>query len=492
MKRFLLVAFLALPAAAQSPLTFADLAGWWSAAPEHGGESTPVAMQFVEMDGRPEAHLSVPAIGGYDINLGTVEISGNAIDTKGLSFPLTWNPETGTLSGRLPAEAAPVYDIPIEFRRGEPMPVPPAKEWRARRPKFRWTTDLGAPVWAGLEREPETGTLYIGDEQGSLHALDPEGQVRWTFATGKAIRAQPRVVGRHVYVHSDAGYLFKLERDSGREVWRARIDAGSEPRLPTDQPETRWDRYGSSVVTDGKRLFVASRDKHLYALDAKTGRERWRVEAGDIMTATPVLHGGNVIFAAYDGQVRAVSASDGKPRWTYDAKLAVAGDLTIADGRVLAGSRTYDLIALDAKTGRELWKRYYWFSWIESPPVVRDGVVYTGSSDATNIYAVDLADGAFRWKTPVPGYSWQRVAVDDDLVIAGTSGAGAYPGRRAGSLLALDRASGGIRWMILDPPDEATAKARTPWGFGASPVIADDLVYAADLAGRVYAIELRQ
>src|SRR5690606_911180 len=118
--------------------------------------------------------------------------------------------------------------------------------------------------------------------------------------------------------------------------------------------------------------------------------------------------------------------------------------------------------------------------------------VYTGSSDATNIYAVDLADGAFRWKTPVPGYSWQRVAVDDDLVIAGTSGAGAYPGRRAGSLLALDRASGGIRWMILDPPDEATAKARTPWGFGASPVIADDLVYAADLAGRVYAIELRQ
>jgi hypothetical protein len=43
----------------------------------------------------------------------------------------------------------------------------------------------------------------------------------------------------------------------------------------------------------------------------------------------------------------------------------------------LAGSSTYDLIALDAASGKELWKSYRWFSWIESPPVVRDGVLYT-------------------------------------------------------------------------------------------------------------------
>ena len=127
----------------------------------------------------------------------------------------------------------------------------------------------------------------------------------------------------------------------------------------------------------------------------------------------------------------AVSAKDGKPRWTYDAKLAVAGDVVVAENRVLIGSRSYDLIALDAASGKELWKRYYWFSWIESPPAVHSGVIYTGSSDATNVYAISLAHGTLFWKTAVPGYSWQRTAVNDELVIAGTAGAGAYPGPAA-------------------------------------------------------------
>jgi outer membrane protein assembly factor BamB len=236
---------------------------------------------------------------------------------------------------------------------------------------------------------------------------------------------------------------------------------------------------------------VASRDKNVYALDSKTGRELWRVATGDIMTATPAVYRDLVIIASFDGKVQALSAKDGARRWIHDARLAVAGDLTVAGDRVLVGSRSYDLIALDAASGKELWKRYYWFSWIESPPVVHDGAVYTGSSDATNVYAINLSDGAVRWKTPVPGWSWQRTAVNDELVIAGTAGAGAFPGARAGSLVALDRASGSIRWILLDPPSAEIVEAKKGWGFGASPVIADGVVYAADLEGKLHAIGLK-
>jgi outer membrane protein assembly factor BamB len=479
-------------ATAQAPLRFADLAGWWSADPVHGGESSHLALQFMEHEGKQQARLSIPAIGGYDINLGEVTISGNAITTSGLSFPLFWNTGSKTLQGRLPAEAAPVYDIPVEFRRSEPFEKPPERDWQAPRPKAAWVVETGAPVWAGIERDAGNGWLFVGNEQGLLHAIDRTGNVRWRFATEKPIRAQPRVIGGYVYLASDSGYLYKLHRDTGKEAWRARIDHGSEPRLPTNQEKTRWDRYGSSVASDGKRLYIASRDKHLYALDIKTGRELWRLAAGDIMTATPAIHDGLVIFAAFDGKVQAVTARDGKARWTYDAKLGVAGDLVVSGDRVLAGSRSYDLIALDAATGRELWKHYYWFSWIESPPVVRDGVVYTGSSDATNVYAVDLDDGSLRWKAAVPGYSWQRPAVNGELVITGTAGAGTFPGPRAGSLIALDRATGAVRWIHLDPPTEEMVKAKKAWGFGASPVIGDGVVYAADLEGRVHAFGLDQ
>jgi outer membrane protein assembly factor BamB len=454
----------------------------------HGGESSHLALQFLEKDGKHKALLSVPAIAGYGIDLGEVTITGNSIDTKPLSFPLTWNPDTKTLSGDITAEAVPVYKIPVEFKRGGPIEKLPANEWQAPRPKMLWSVDTGgAPVWAGIEREDRSGLLFVGNESGVLHAIDRDGKPRWKFETGAAIRAQPKLIGGHVYLHSDSGYLYKLTM-RGTLAWHAKVATEAPARLPTNEKGTRWDRYGSSVVADGTLIYVSSRDKNLYALDMRTGREAWRVAASDIMTATPVLHADLVIFAAYDGKVQAVSARDGSPRWTYDAKLAVAGDLAVAGNRVLVGSRSYDLIALDVNTGKELWKHYYWFSWIESPPVVRDGVVYTGSSDATNVYAIDLADGSLRWKTPVPGYSWQRTAVNDELVVAGTVGAGAFPGARAGSLVALDRATGAIRWIHLEPPSVETKKG--DWGFGASPVMADGVVYAADLNGRVYAFSL--
>jgi outer membrane protein assembly factor BamB len=488
----LLAGACAFPAAAQSTVGFNDLAGWWSADPTYGGESSHVVLQFVEKDGKREARLWLMAIGAYDIPLGTVTLSGNSIDTKPESFPLTWNPATRTLSGHLPADAAPIYNIPIEFKRSEPIEKPAPPDWKAApQPKLRWSVDTGAPVWAGLERDAKSGLLFVANEQGYLHAIDRDGEVRWRIATGKPIRAQPKVIGGHVYVASDSGDLYKLDVKSGVGQWRIRIDSALEPRLPSNHQSTRWDRYGSSVVTDGKRLYIASRDKNLYALDMESGRELWRVVADDIMTATPALHGDLVIFADYAGKVRAVSASNGSARWIYDAKLGVPGDIVVAENRVLIGSRSYDLIALDVATGKQLWKTYRWFSWIESPPVVRDGVLYTGSSDATNVYAYNLSDGSLRWKTPVPGYSWQRIAMTEDLLITGTLGKGAYPASRNGALFALDRATGAIRWMYLDPPNEETVKAGKNWGFAASPVIGDGVVYAADFNGRVYAFELK-
>jgi len=490
--RFMAVvlAMVLAPLAAAQGISFNDLTGWWSADPAHGGESSHVALQFLDKDGKQEAHLSLPAIGAYDINLGEVAISGNTLETKRLKFPLTWDPAARTLSGHLPAEAAPVYDIPVVFKRGDPLAKAAPREWQAPRPKVVWSVATGSPVWAGLERHEDSGMLFVGNEQGVLHAIDRDGKVRWKFETGAPIRAQPKVIGGDVYFASDSGYLYKLDIN-GAQAWRTRIVSDAPPRIPTDNPKTRWDRYGSSVVTDGKRLYVASRDRNLYALDLKSGRELWRVAAGDIMTATPALYGNLVIIADFAGTVRALSSNNGAPRWSYDAKLGIGGDVVVAGDRVLVGSRSYDLVALDAATGKELWKHYYWFSWIESPPVVRDGVVYTGSSDATHVYAINLADGSLRWKTAVPGYAWQRVAIYKEWLVAGTVGQGAFPGPRAGSLLALDRASGATRWIHLDPPSQEIAKTKGSWGYGASPVVGDGVVYAADLEGTVYAFELK-
>ena len=82
----LFVAALAVPATAQSAVRFADVAGWWSADPVQRGESSHVALQFVEKDGKQEARLWLMAIGAYDVNLGAVKIAGDTVDTSRCRF----------------------------------------------------------------------------------------------------------------------------------------------------------------------------------------------------------------------------------------------------------------------------------------------------------------------------------------------------------------------------------------------------------------------
>jgi eukaryotic-like serine/threonine-protein kinase len=479
-------------ARAAEALAFGDIVGWWCAEPVHAGEASRVCLHFLDEQGKATARISLVGIRGHDAPIGTVTIVGHRLDMQPYPFPLEYDAAAGTLSGHLPEAAVPVYKIPVVFRRSEPLAKPTPPSWALPKPTVKWTTDLKSPVWAGLERDAATGLIFAGTDGGTLHAIDGSGAQRWSFDTRGAVKARPAVIGNDVFVASDAGFLFRLAVRDGREIWRARIDAGSPPRIPASQEKSRWDRYGSSVVADARRAYVGSRDGHLYALDLATGREAWRVKAGDMMTATPALYRDLVIFAAFDGKVRALEVADGRERWSYDARLAVAGDLTVDQDRVFLGSRTYDLIALDAGTGRELWKHYYWFSWIESPPVVRDGVVYTGSSDGVGIFAVDAVNGTRRWKAEVPGWAWARPAVTEDLVIAGTVGAGAFPGSRAGALVAADRTSGRMRWLYLDPPSKEVADKRAEWGFASDPVVADGIAYAADLTGRVHAIVVNE
>ena len=487
---FIVAAFSSLACAglADAETQFSQLEGWWSAEPSHAGQSSQVLLHFLEENGKPSARLSLLGIGGYEYPIGTVLIDGDTVKSEAIAFPLTFDANNQTLSGVMPEAAVPVYRIPVEFHRIEAVAKPAPTLWSAPRPVVEWQYDAQEPVWAGLEFDAPTGLLYVGTEGGKLHALDAKGRSVWSFDAGARIRGRPTVLDEFVYVASDAGYLWALDKRTGQQRWRANVDSGSSPRIATTDPKTRWDRYGSSVVSDGERVYFASRDKQLYSIDQTSGRQVWRIGAGDIMTATPALFRDVVIFAAYDGTIRAVKKKDGVDVWKYDAKLPVAGDLAISNGQVLAGSRTYDLVALAADSGKELWKHYYWLSWIESPPVVRDRTVYTGSSDATKVYALDAVNGRSKWETHVPGWAWARTAVSDKWVAAGTVGKGAYPGSRAGSLAVLDRKSGELRWLLLDPPSQAVVAAKQEWGFGAAPIVTDSLIYAADLSGRVYAL----
>jgi outer membrane protein assembly factor BamB len=128
------------------------------------------------------------------------------------------------------------------------------------------------------------------------------------------------------------------------------------------------------------------------------------------------------------------------------------------------------------------WKRYVWFSWVESSATVRDGVAYVGSSDAAALLAVDTASGRRLWAADVLGWAWGQPAVTEGRVYAGTSSQAGYLASHRAGVMALDRATGRAVWRY-----EAPAAQSGTFGFPGSPAVGEGLVLVSGLDGRLLA-----
>ena len=140
------------------------------------------------------------------------------------------------------------------------------------------------------------------------------------------------------------------------------------PRMHTDR--------AYHVVVAGRTLFFGNNiDNHIYALDTRTGEERWRFAADGSIRFAPVLQEGSLFFGSDDGNVYCLNAADGSLVWKY--RPSPSGERVIGNSRMIslwpvrtgllleggtvylaAGIFPYEGIyvaAVEAQTGREIW-----------------------------------------------------------------------------------------------------------------------------------------
>ena len=75
----------------------------------------------------------------------------------------------------------------------------------------------------------------------------------------------------------------------------------------------------------------------VYALDARTGKERWSTAVGGAVKASPAYDRGTVFVGDYSGQMTALRASSGREVWQAGAGNSIYGTAAVAFGRVFAG-----------------------------------------------------------------------------------------------------------------------------------------------------------
>lgn len=170
-------------------------------------------------------------------------------------------------------------------------------------------------------------------------------------------------------------------------AWRARLGGSSQ---------------STPAVSDG-RVYVGDNCGALTALDAADGRVLREFRTGGEVRSAPLVDQarGTVYFGSADGWLCALSR-DGADRWRFDAGSAIYGSPALVGERVVFGTAAGEVIALDAATGALAWRSDAPEYAIEVAPCGGAEGVYVGAWDHY-AYALELADGALRWRHPSAG-----------------------------------------------------------------------------------------
>ena len=267
----------------------------------------------------------------------------------------------------------------------------------------------GGPAWNGWGNGV-SNTRYA--KTGGLTAADlPQLKLKWAFgyANVNAARAQPALAGGRLFVASENGEVHALDPKTGCIHWTYKAAAGVRAAL-TVAP---YKAAGSSAYA----VYFGDERATAYAVDANTGRQIWVRKVDDHpaagITGAPVAHAGRVYVPVQGINEEMQGGRGGYACCTFRGSVS----------------------ALDANTGAVIWKTY---TIDASAPrgKGKDGVQLSG---------------------PAGGGIWAAPSIDPkrNLVYVATGNLYAGPPQRmANSVVALDINTGTVKWVNQVTPND--------------------------------------
>ena len=322
------------------------------------------------------------------------------------------------------------------------------------------------PAWSGWGNSL-TNDRFQDQARGGLTAADlPRLKLKWAFgyANVSAARTQPAVAEGRLFVASDNGAVYALDPATGCTYWMFKAAAG----VPTALSVVPYQGAGGS----GHAVLFGDRQANAYAVDAVTGKLLWVTKLDThpsaAVTGAPAAYAGRVYVPLQGVTEEGQGIHSTKGCCTFRGSVS----------------------ALDINTGKVLWKTYT----VPEEPKPRGttaaGVPIFGPS------------GVGIWSSPT-------IDTKRNLLYVGTGNAYTDPPQHnSDAVLALDMATGAIRWVSQVLPNDvwamgcaATNAANTgcpgklgdDYDFSASPVLAHlkdrDLLVLPQKSSMAYAMD---
>ncbi|GAB5501999.1 PQQ-dependent dehydrogenase, methanol/ethanol family [Pyruvatibacter sp.] len=361
----------------------------------------------------------------------TPVIAGLAIGAVFVVSALVLSPDRGDAPAPAPAVAeAPAADV-------EAVPPTPVVEADAAKPSVESATKITKARIIAADDEPHNwlahGRTYSEQRFSPLDKINTDNVsdlgLAWSYEmyTNRGLEASPIVVDGYMFLTGNWGITHALDARTGEELWTF------DPEVPGE-----WGRYGCCdvvnrgvAVWDGK-VYVASFDGRLHALDAKTGTPVWQV---DTINNTP-------------------------PYTITGAPRVINGKVIIGNGGAELGVRGY-FTAYDANTGEQLWRFY------TVPGNPDDPIEHPALEAAMETWSMgEDHEGPTWWEVGGGGTTWDSMVFDPELntLYVGTGNGSPWaryirsPGGGdnlyISSILAIDPDTGDLKWHYQTTPGD--------------------------------------
>lgn len=261
--------------------------------------------------------------------------------------------------------------------------------------------------------------------------LDPPFRKVWRFKADSLLEFPPVLANRTLYLVTNEGNAVALDARTGKQKWKRSVG-----NLSAASPA--WSKG---------RLYVVTLDGRVTSLRAKDGHVIWRRDIPSRTESSPLVRGDRMFFGSEDGTVYALRTKNGKTIWTYRAPGAVKAALAYAGGRLFFGDYAGVATAIRARDGEKVWDtgtdglalgrsgRFY------STPAAAFGRIYMGNTDG-RVYSFTQKNGVTAWTRATGAYVYSGPAAANVDGKGPTVFIGSYTGR----FFALDARSGETRW----------------------------------------------
>jgi len=246
----------------------------------------------------------------------------------------------------------------------------------------------------------------------------------------------------------------------GPQAYALNLKNGAQQWQFPAEPINGVDFYAAPVLTgDGSQLIVGGYNNVLYSVNPVNGAEIWSFGAGgNRYIASPLVTEDGIFAANSDSTLYALDY-DGLLQWEFETEDPLWASAIYSEGCECIYQVSMDryLYAIDPENGKLLWKSEDLGGPIVNPPAIsEDGLIVLGTFN-NEIIALNEEGHDVEWRFKTSDWAWASPVIDGEQV---------YASDISGTFYALDLNSGEVLWQI-----------QPGGGIFAAPLVQDGMVY---------------